>query len=78
MRVKKRCMVLTFYTTTDAMAMEKRCAEWEIPGRLIPVPRDISAGCGLAWKILYEDYEIYGTGIDNLKIPFQEKVELWV
>ncbi|MDO4556829.1 MAG: DUF3343 domain-containing protein, partial [Lachnospiraceae bacterium] len=26
--------------------MEKKCAEYSIPGRLIPVPREITAGCG--------------------------------
>ena len=29
--------------------MEKRCKEQNIPGRLIPVPPAITAGCGLAW-----------------------------
>ena len=29
--------------------MEKACKETETPGRIIPVPRAISAGCGLAW-----------------------------
>lgn len=29
--------------------MEKICRELDVPGRLIPVPREISAGCGLAW-----------------------------
>lgn len=31
------------------MAMEKACKERGVPGRLIPVPRVISAGCGLSW-----------------------------
>ena len=31
------------------MAMEKVCKERNVPGRLIPVPRAISAGCGLSW-----------------------------
>ena len=30
-------------------AMEKVCKERNVPGRLIPVPRAISAGCGLSW-----------------------------
>lgn len=42
-------LVITFHTTTDAMAMEQMCKEKGAPGRLIPVPRLISAGCGLAW-----------------------------
>jgi hypothetical protein len=43
-------LVITFYTTTAAMAMEKACAAAGIPGRLIPVPREITAGCGMSWK----------------------------
>jgi len=31
------------------MAMEKLCKNKQAPGRLIPVPREISAGCGLSW-----------------------------
>ena len=42
-------LVVTFYTTTDAMAMESACREAAADGRLIPVPRSITAGCGLAW-----------------------------
>lgn len=46
---KTEKLVITFYTTTDAMAMERICKEADADGRLIPVPRAISAGCGLAW-----------------------------
>lgn len=49
MRKKEMKLVVTFHTTVDAMAMEKSCKEQQIPDRLIPVPRSISAGCGLAW-----------------------------
>lgn len=49
MRQKELKLVVTFHTTADAMAMEKACKNAEVPGRLIPVPRTISAGCGLAW-----------------------------
>ena len=48
MRKKELKLVVTFHTTADAMAMEKACRETGVPGRLIPVPREISAGCGLA------------------------------
>ena len=41
--------VYTFHTTTEAMKMEQCAREHGIPGRLIPVPRQISAGCGMAW-----------------------------
>ena len=42
-------LIITFYTTTEAMAMEQACKEEGAEGRLIPVPRSITAGCGLAW-----------------------------
>lgn len=32
------------------MAMEKLCAESSLEGRLIPVPREITAGCGMSWR----------------------------
>jgi hypothetical protein len=50
MREKKDCLIITFATTTDAMRMEKFCEQNGIAGRLIPVPREITAGCGLSWK----------------------------
>jgi len=50
MRVKQHRLIVTFHTTTAAMAMEKACTERGVPGRLIPVPREITAGCGMAWS----------------------------
>ena len=57
MRKKELKLVVTFHTTADAMAMEKACKESGTPGRVIPVPRAISAGCGLAWCAPLEDRE---------------------
>ena len=50
MRAKELRLIVTFHTTTSAMAMEKVCEQKGVPGRLIPVPRDITAGCGMAWS----------------------------
>lgn len=47
---KKPALIVTFPSTTAAMAAEQFCLERGLPGRLIPVPREITAGCGLAWK----------------------------
>ncbi len=46
---KKERLIITFYTTTAAMAMERLCKESSADGRIIPVPGSISADCGLAW-----------------------------
>ena len=52
MKKREKKIVITFHTTTDAMAMERYCKKRKEPGRLIPVPGTISAGCGLAWCVL--------------------------
>ncbi len=57
MRKKELRLVITFHTTADAMAMEKACKENNTPGRVIPVPRVISAGCGLSWCAALENRE---------------------
>ncbi len=49
MRTKKWKLLVTFPTTTAAMQMEKAAKLAALPGRLIPVPALISAGCGLAF-----------------------------
>ena len=57
MREKTPRCVITFPTTAAAMAMERLCAGAGLPGRLIPVPRSITAGCGVCWAALVEARE---------------------
>jgi len=64
---KTEKLVITFHTTTAAMAMERRCKDAQLDGRLIPVPGSISADCGLAWcakpgneKMLTEHMQRWG------------------
>ena len=40
---------MTFPNTTEAMKMEEACHGAGLLGRLVPVPGEITAGCGLAW-----------------------------
>ena len=49
MRERTEKCVVTFRTTTGAMAMERLCREQGVPGRLIPVPLSVTAGCGMCW-----------------------------
>ena len=51
MRLKTPKTVAVFATTSDAMAVEAKAREAGFPGRMIPVPSDVSAGCGLAWCV---------------------------
>lgn len=57
MREKTKKLVITFHTTTEAMAMETACRTSGIAGRLIPVPTEITAGCGLAWICPVQDMD---------------------
>lgn len=54
---KTEKLVITFYTTTDAMAMEHLCKGNRADGRIIPLPGSISADCGLAWCARVESEE---------------------
>lgn len=51
-------LIATFPTTTAAIAMERDCRRAGLPGKLIPVPRSISASCGMAWCALPEEREV--------------------
>lgn len=50
-------VVITFATTSDAMAMEFFCKKNNFPGKLIPIPNELSAGCGLAWRSQFNNEE---------------------
>ncbi len=49
MRNKKPTLFFSFPTTEAALEAERICKAEGIPGRLVPIPGEITAGCGLAW-----------------------------
>lgn len=69
---KKLCLVVTFDATAAAMAAEKYCLERGVPGRLIPVPREITAGCGLAWKAEVDQEEAVTAALEAAGIAYSE------
>ena len=48
-RRKVKTAVASFHTTTDALAFKQAAAGEGLCGRLAPIPRQLSAGCGMAW-----------------------------
>ena len=66
MREKTPKAVVTFATTSDAIAMEAAAREHGVPGRIIPVPSDIDAGCGLAWCAEIEERNVLVKSISAL------------
>ena len=61
MREQADYILITFDTTAQAVAMESYCQSQGIPGRLIPVPAAVSAGCGICWRIKPEEFRVYET-----------------
>ena len=78
MRAKELNLAVTFHTTSEAMAMEKACKANAVPGRLIPVPRTISAGCGLAWCAGLEDIDIIRDVLNKVGIKEEDMHECMV
>ena len=54
MRRKRQYIVLSFASTARA-----------IPGRLIPLPSEITAGCGLGWRMLPEDWQAWQSQLND-------------
>lgn len=47
---KKAYLYVTFNNTMDSITAEKLFKANEVPGRLVLIPRELSAGCGMAWR----------------------------
>lgn len=70
MRRRETFAVYVFDTTHDALAMEAWCRDRGVPGRLIPLPQEISAGCGLAFRMTPQDDERYRSALEKSGLAF--------
>lgn len=75
-RKREHYIVITFDTTHQAMAMEAYCMQKQISGRLIPVPREITAGCGLAWRMKPEEFLFFREMLAESGLEFAQVTEL--
>ncbi len=69
-------VIITFSSTSESLKMEKICRKNGIKGRLIPVPREISAGCGMAWSSEVDLKDELLKIIDNNNIKIEKMYEL--
>lgn len=69
-------LIVTFHTTTEAIAWERVCKAEDLPGRLIPMPPKISAHCGLAWLTTISQKELLLQGIKEFQLKYDEVFEL--
>ena len=75
---KQQRVVFTFHTTTDAMAAESLCREKNLGGRMIPVPGEITADCGLAWCAEPQSEDILTNALRTAGIPVQGVYRLMI
>ncbi len=67
---RRPSIVISFASTTAAMTAEKHLLGQGLPGRIIPLPREVSAGCGLSWKASPSDEEALVAALREADIPF--------
>lgn len=79
MRVKNPALVIAFPTTEAAMGCERICAERGLPGRTVPVPGEVAAGCGLAWKAAPADEPLLRRELKAAGVPFESVsvIDMW-
>ena len=64
-------LVVTFPTTAAAMSCEECCLRRGLPGRMIPVPGEVAAGCGLAWKAAPETQDELAAALAADGVPVE-------
>lgn len=67
-------LYVIFYTSSEAMATEFVCKENKIDGKLVPVPRQISAGCGISFESREENFEILKNLLEKEDIEYEDIV----
>ncbi len=78
MREKTKKHLITFHNTVGALEMEEYCMREGLPGRLIPVPPAISAGCGMAWCVPDKDWDRMEGAAQLWKEQIENIYELWL
>ena len=74
MREKRPALVITFPTTAAAMGCEELC---EAKGS--PVPGEVAALCGLAWKAAPVDMPLRARELDAAGVPVEGMavIDMW-
>jgi len=63
---------ITFQNVHTALQFERKLKLYKTSLRLIPVPRKISATCGMAAKLTWEDWLLIQEKIDSLELEFEK------
>ncbi|MCF0105415.1 MAG: DUF3343 domain-containing protein [Holdemanella sp.] len=74
---KERYLVITFKTTTKAMYFED-VSKGKVDGRIIPLPKEIDAGCGLAWASKNLDETFWKEYVEKNRLDYDQMVEVLI
>ena len=74
--MKEKNLYITFYTSAEAMATERACKEKQLSGKLVPVPRALSAGCGISWQCSLDLKDDILKMLSNEDIEFEQIAEI--
>lgn len=69
---KEKLLVIAFDTTTMAFYMEKINRQNDMGGRIIPLPKEIDAGCGAAYATKNYDIEYWKKFCADNKVKYRD------
>lgn len=75
---KQKYLIITFAQTTMALYMERVCRADGRDGRIIPLPREIDAGCGLVWASQDRDEDGWRAYLAQRNVEYQRMLEAMV
>ena len=71
-------LIVTFYTSSEAMATERVCREAGIDGKLISAPRNLTADCGISYATDVENQEKIEELLKEKKVEYEKMVKIEV
>jgi hypothetical protein len=76
--LKEIRFIVTFYNTAGAMAFKQACEMRGVEGHLMPIPREIKAGCGMVWSAPLIARKELMSLLDDPEIEYCERLLLEV
>jgi hypothetical protein len=73
--MEENYIITTFYSTHLALKFESLLKKNDLKVKIIPVPRQISASCGLAGRALSKDYDAVVNLIEETSFEVEEIYE---
>lgn len=75
---KELKLIVTFYTSSEAMATEMCCKDAGIDGKLISAPRNLTSDCGISYATDVGNKDKIEALLKEKKIEYEKMVEIEV